>query len=49
MKTFGIRHFSPAGAYFLRRFLDENKPDLVLIEGPADFDFLIGSSYKGKI
>lgn len=41
MKTFGIRHFSPAGAYFLRRFLDENKPDLVLIEGPADFDFLI--------
>ena len=41
MKTFGIRHFSPAGAYFLRQFLDEVKPSLVLIEGPADFDFLI--------
>ena len=41
MKTFGIRHFSPAGAYFLRQFLDEAKPSLVLIEGPADFDFLI--------
>ena len=33
--------FSPAGAYFLRQFLDEVKPSLVLIEGPADFDFLI--------
>ena len=41
MKTFGIRHFSPAGAYFVRQFLDKVKPDLVLIEGPADFDFLI--------
>lgn len=41
MKTFGIRHFSPAGAYFLRQFLDEVKPSLVLVEGPADFDFLI--------
>ena len=41
MKTFGIRHFSPAGAYFLRQFLDEVRPSLVLIEGPADFDFLI--------
>ena len=41
MKTFGIRHFSPAGAYFLRQFLDEVKPSLMLIEGPADFDFLI--------
>ena len=41
MKTFGIRHFSPAGAYFVRKFLNENRPDVVLIEGPADFDFLI--------
>ena len=41
MKTFGIRHFSPAGAYFVRQFLDKVKPSLVLIEGPADFDFLI--------
>lgn len=34
---FGIRHLSPAGAYFLRRFLEEVRPKLVLIEGPGDF------------
>lgn len=34
---FGIRHLSPAGAYHLRRFLEEKKPRLVLIEGPGDF------------
>jgi len=49
MKTFGIRHFSPAGAYFLRQFLDEVKPSLVLIEGPADFDFLIGDIVSKKL
>ena len=49
MKTFGIRHFSPAGAYFLRQFLDEIKPALVLIEGPADFDFLIDDIVSKKL
>lgn len=49
MKTFGIRHFSPAGAYFLRQFLDEVKPSLVLIEGPADFDFLIEDIVSKKL
>ena len=49
MKTFGIRHFSPAGAYFLRQFLDEVKPSLVLIEGPADFDFLIDDIVSKKL
>jgi Family of unknown function (DUF5682) len=34
--TFGVRHFSPAGALHLRRFLDEVQPAVVLIEGPAD-------------
>jgi len=34
--TFGVRHFSPAGALHLRRFLDEHKPKVVLIEGPSD-------------
>jgi len=34
---FGIRHLSPAGAYYLRGFLDEKKPKLVLVEGPSDF------------
>lgn len=49
MKTFGIRHFSPAGAYFVRQFLDKIKPDLVLIEGPADFDFLIDDIVSKKL
>lgn len=49
MKTFGIRHFSPAGAYFVRQFLDKVKPDLVLIEGPADFDFLIDDIVSKKL
>ncbi len=35
---FGIRHLSPAGAYYLRQFLEEKKPKLVLIEGPNDFN-----------
>lgn len=49
MKTFGIRHFSPVGAYFVRQFLDKIKPDLVLIEGPADFDFLIDDIVSKKL
>ena len=35
---FGIRHLSPAGAYYLRQFLDDKRPKLVLIEGPCDLD-----------
>lgn len=34
---FGIRHLSPAGAYYLRGFLDEKRPKVVLIEAPSDF------------
>lgn len=37
---FGIRHLSPAGAWHLRRFLDEVQPKLVLIEGMSDADSL---------
>lgn len=33
---FGVRHLSPAGAWHLRRLLDERRPRLVLIEGPSD-------------
>ena len=33
--VFGIRHLSPAGAYYVRRFLDEVSPELLLIEGPS--------------
>lgn len=35
---FGIRHLSPAGAFYLRKFLDAKKPSLVLVEGPDDLN-----------
>ena len=35
---YGVRHLSPAGAWHLRRFLDEKKPRLVLEEGPSDLN-----------
>ena len=35
---FGIRHLSPAGAWHLKEFLTEKNPQLVLVEGPCDFD-----------
>ena len=38
---FGIRHLSPAGAFYVREFLDRIKPELVLIEGPSDFDDML--------
>lgn len=34
---FGIRHLSPAGAFYLRKFLDDIRPRVVLIEAPSDF------------
>lgn len=39
--VFGVRHLSPAGAWHLRAMLDEVRPKVVLIEGPADADPLI--------
>ena len=33
---FGIRHLSPSASYHLLRYLDERKPQYVLIEGPSD-------------
>lgn len=39
---FGVRHFSPACAFYVREFLDRVKPKLVLIEGPSDLSGLIG-------
>ncbi len=38
---FGIRHLSPAGAYYLRCFLDIKQPELVLVEGPSDFNDIL--------
>lgn len=37
---FGVRHFSPACAYYVREFLDCYQPELVLIEGPSDLSGL---------
>ncbi len=42
-KIFGIRHLSPAGACYVRDFLERISPRLVLIEGPSDFNELISS------
>lgn len=39
---FGIRHLSPAGAWHLRRLLDEVQPQAVLVEGPSDFTEELG-------
>ena len=38
---FGIRHLSPAGAYYLRAYLDEKKPRLVLVEAPRYFTYML--------
>ncbi|MDE7200422.1 MAG: hypothetical protein K2O91_00610 [Lachnospiraceae bacterium] len=43
---FGIRHLSPAGAYYLRGFLDEKKPELVLVEGPSDFGDMLSDMVR---
>lgn len=46
---FGVRHLSPAGAWHLLQFLDKVKPRLVLIEGPADGDWLIKDVVKPDV
>ena len=35
---FGIRHLSPAGGFYLEKYLDELRPECVLIEAPCDFE-----------
>lgn len=37
IRFFGIRHLSPAGGFWLEKFLDGEQPKLVLIEAPSDF------------
>ena len=39
--VFGVRHLSPAGAWHLRKFLDQVRPKCVLIEGLHDAEHLI--------
>ncbi|MCM1132921.1 MAG: DUF5682 family protein [Ruminococcus flavefaciens] len=38
---FGVRHLSPSCGFYVEQFLDKTKPDVVLIEGPADLNELI--------
>ena len=40
---FGIRHLSPAGAYYVRDFFERVQPQLILIEGPSDFNEMLPS------
>ncbi len=41
INVFGVRHLSPTGAWHLRKYLDQVRPELVLIEGLADAGELI--------
>ncbi|WP_067479540.1 DUF5682 family protein [Nocardia amamiensis] len=41
-KVFGIRHHGPGSARSLRLALEAFRPDMILIEGPADADPLVG-------
>lgn len=38
---YGVRHFSPACAFYVTELLERIKPQLVLIEGPSDLSGLI--------
>ncbi|RDI68676.1 DUF5682 family protein [Nocardia pseudobrasiliensis] len=41
-RVFGIRHHGPGSARSLRLGLERFRPDVILIEGPADADPLVG-------
>lgn len=38
---FGVRHHSPACAYYAEEFLRRTQPEVLLIEGPSDLSGLI--------
>ncbi|WP_066304942.1 DUF5682 family protein [Bacillus sp. FJAT-29814] len=46
--VFGVRHLSPAAAYYLEAFLNDIQPTAVLIEGPSDMSGLIPDIVKAK-
>nr|MBP3282300.1 hypothetical protein [Treponema sp.] len=46
---FGVRHLSPAAGIELRSFLEEKKPELVLVEGPSDLNYMIDSICDPKV
>jgi Family of unknown function (DUF5682) len=39
--VFGVRHLSPAGAWHLRRYFNEVRPKVVLVEGLSDAEELV--------
>jgi len=41
MQILGIRHHGPGSARNVRQFLEEMRPDIVLIEGPPDADGIL--------
>lgn len=45
---FGIRHLSPAGAFYLRKFLDNLKPEVVIIEAPSDFEDVLNDITRAE-
>jgi hypothetical protein len=46
---YGVRHLSPACAYYVREFLDRTAPKAVLIEGPSDLSGLIDGLCDRKV
>lgn len=46
---YGVRHLSPACAYYVREFLVRTKPKAVLIEGPSDLSGLIEGLCSPKV
>ncbi|MBR3024525.1 MAG: hypothetical protein IKH71_08755, partial [Oscillospiraceae bacterium] len=46
---YGVRHLSPACAFYVREFLDRTKPKFVLIEGPSDLNDLIDGLCDSKV
>ena len=46
---YGVRHLSPACAYYVREFLDRTQPKAVLIEGPSDLSGLIDGLCSPKV
>lgn len=48
VEFFGIRHLSPAGGFYLEKFLDETRPDCVLIEAPCDFEDMLSDMVRAE-
>lgn len=46
---YGVRHLSPACAFYVREFLDCTRPKAVLIEGPSDLSGLIDGLCSRKV